>query len=183
LNIKEITDQAITLSGVPIDAFKSRRFINEAMQILAGTYDNACIKSNTTIICTDVNSEYPLPDDCIGVTRVMLNNQKFNNYIIEDGNIIFDYTGTFSVRYIKTPSLTDRKVYQKELNTDIPSIDLIFHRALPFYVAAQVLYTTNPDDKKAGSFIGRFNSIANDVNSKLDRPKRKGARMKAPLFR
>lgn len=183
MNIKEITDQAVTLAGIPIDAFKARRFINEGMQILAATYDSACVRGETNINCTDINGEYPLPADCIGVTKVMLDNQRHNNYTVEGGYITFDYIGTYKVRYIKNPSLTDRKAYEKELTLDVPGIDLLYHRALPFYVAAQALYTVNPSDQKASSFIQGFNSIAKDVDIKLSRPKRKGGRIKAPLFR
>lgn len=183
MNIKEITDQAVTLAMIPIDVLKSRRFINEAMQILASTYDSACIKLETTINCTDTNSEYELPADCIGVNRVTLDGVKRNDYLIEDGYINFQYQGSYKVRYISNPSLTNREIYKKELTTDIPGIDLMFHRALPFYVAAQALYTANPDNKKVGDFMQRFNTIADEVDKKLSRPKRKGGRIKAPLFR
>ena len=183
MNVKEITDQAIELSGVPIDAFKSRRYINEAIQTLATQYDTACINATTDITCTDINAEYPLPDDCIGVTRIIFQNRKFTDFIIEDGNIIFDYVGTFTIRYIKNPILTERKVYQKELNTDIPSINLLYHRALPFYVASQVLLKLNPNDPKITKYSSDFNSITQNADAKLNRQKRKGARIKAPLFR
>lgn len=183
MNIKEITDQAITLAGIPIDAFKARRFINEGMQILASTYDSACIKAEIIINCTDASLEYELPADCIGITKVMLNNQKYNDYSIDGAYITFDYTGTYKVRYITNPSLDDKKVYEKGLTLDIPGINLLYHRALPFYLAAQALYIVNPSDQKAGSFMQGFNSIAKDVDIKLSRPKRKGGRIKAPLFR
>jgi len=184
VNIKEIADQAITLTGgLAIDYFKSRRYINEAMQMLAANYDTACNTDSTTITCTDTNSEYALPEDCIGVTKVLNDNVKFNCFTVYDNNITFDYKGTYAVRYIKNPALTDRKIYQKELYTDIPGINVLYHRALPFYVAAQILLQANPNDPRISKLLSDFNNATENVNMKLMREKRRGARIKAPIFR
>lgn len=173
-------DHVIEISGQTIDLFKTRRYINDAMSILSSTYDTACEKKVTTITCTDVVSEYLLPIDCFGIERVTLNGYKFNNYLVLGNTIRFDYLGTYTIKYNAQAVLPSRKVYEKELGTDIPSINSAYHRPICFYIAAQLFKVNDPENNM---LMTRFNSMSSDTNNKLLKQRRKGSRIKAPLFR
>jgi hypothetical protein len=173
-------NQVIELTGITLDQFKTRRYINDALSILSSMYDTANIKATTTITCTDIVNEYSLPTECFGVVRVKLNGYKYHDYTIEDNLITFEDKGTFEVKYIVSPDLDSVKIYQKELGNDIPPVHEAYHRAICFYVAAQLLDVNDP---KAVLLNNKFTSICEDVNNKLKRQKRKGARVHAPLFR
>jgi hypothetical protein len=183
VTIKDIIDHAYTLSHVQIDAFKARRFIDEAMDRLSQLYDTACDKVTVSIYCNDINAEYSLPEDCIGVYKVTVDGRKFNCFLADNNYIKFEDTGVYQITYLKTPKLTDRDLYDKQLQEDTPSLNIAYHRVLPNYLAAQVLLIENPQDQRGLRYLSDFNTMAQDINSKLNKLKRKGARVKAPLWR
>jgi hypothetical protein len=100
-------------------------YVNETMDSLA-KYDEAG-KKNTTTMTAVKDIWYDLPQ-CLSVKRVLLNNLKYDDFVIENGQIQFKLDGTYTIEYI---GLQDRVLTLE----DTPPINVIFHEALAYGVA------------------------------------------------
>jgi hypothetical protein len=171
MTVQEIMDQAKMIKGVSISLSAAIRWINDAMDKLSTLYDTACTRDDTTIEAEDTTTEYELPDDNVGVVKVLdSDDNRFLDYMVDNGYIRFDYTGEYTVHYLVQPDDVTGA-------DDTPEIHASYHKCLPDYVASKV---SKPYDKELES---EFFRMAEQVNIRLSRPKRRGMRIPARAWR
>ena len=177
MNAKLIIDQAILHKGMPIDFLYAKRFLNEAMSILSSRYDNACTQLNKTIVSTDNNTYYSLDSNIYGVIRVTdSRGYKYDDYVVDFDTIKFGKNDTYTV--------TQLALHPDIINENsVPGIHSAYHYPLSFYVAAADLDRIKPGDMKAKELYTRFFIECENVNARLSRVKRRGAKLPKPVWR
>jgi hypothetical protein len=174
--VKLILDQARILKDNAIDSIYGRRWLNEAMYTLSNKYDSACKSNTSTITCDDVKEEYDLPSGCRAVRKVTDSDGNiYSQYSIDLGKITFEDEDTYTIKYLSTPSnvLTDNE--EPEIHQD-------YHLALSLYVASRELSRVNKTDTRARELLQEFYIETDSINSRLMNMKRRGKKMKAPLW-
>ncbi|MES0334795.1 MAG: hypothetical protein SFH39_00335 [Candidatus Magnetobacterium sp. LHC-1] len=177
MTVQEIINQAIVHIRMSIDSVYGRTHINEAMHELAMKYDTACVKTTTTISCTDSDAYYSMPSDCLKVIRVYdSDGDEYDKtlYRFEQFQIKLDDEDTYTVHYLTTPdSVAD--------NTETPDVNSAYHRPIALFVASKELEDIKPD--KSSILLSKFYAQVDDVNSKLMNPKKRLAKTPIPGFR
>lgn len=164
LNVNRIREQANLHAQLQIDKVYARRWINEAMRVLADLYDSANIRDTVRIDVTDVFVKYPLPNGCKKVKRVYFSKRKYESYEIDVDVIWFEDCGSFDLEYLKIPD-------DVTTDTETPSINEAYHIAISYFVGAKSVETIKP--KRASELLSSFYIYADNANSSLNRIKRK----------
>lgn len=177
MNSKLIRDQAIILAGISIDAVYSRRWQNEAMQLLADMYDSARVFNTTTVTVTDPYSNQTLPTGCFGVTKVRYaDGTTYKRYTVNRSYMRFYDSGTFTVEYLKAPADISG-------DTATPEIDERFHKVIPYWEAAQELSRINASNPKIQELKAQFYRFADVANAAIKSQKRNDITIARRIFR
>lgn len=169
MTVNEIITKTKADMGIPISTPFAIRYINAAMQALANMYDTACVITETVIDAFDKDIEYPIVD-CIGVLKVTRDNDRYIDYTVDFSCIRFRDEGEYTVRYLTYP----RECAGKE---SVPGIHPAYHECICLYIAAMA---NRPRDE---NLLEEFYTLANSVDSRLRRMKRRHLRLPRRLWR
>ena len=197
MNLGDFNEEvSYLLGGDPANLMTVCKFANKGMNVLANRYDTACLKNEIVITCTDVYSEYPLPDDCIGVFKIKdMNGIKYDNYFISYGEITFGQTNDFTISYYSVPVMPVRDAESLDLKTDILPINSNYDKCLTKYIACEILkYTTATTykyrglyrymiDPRIADYTTDFMQESAEAYLRLRRTKRSHMIIKAPMWR
>ena len=177
MNAKLIVDQATLHKAMPIEFIYGKRYINEAMNVLASRYDDACIQDSVDIVCTDVTADYEMPANDFGVLEVIDDSgRRYTDYRTHLGRIAFAREGTYKVVYLRGAAEIVNEASE-------PEIHQIYHYPIAYYVASVDLNRIRPGDPKAQELMVRFFNDAEAAHIRLQRPRRRGIVMSAPIWR
>ena len=185
MNLKEIGEEtSYLLVGEPVNLMTVTKFTNRCMDVLANRYDTACIRKEIAINITDTNTDYDLPDDLIGIYKVIdVNNNKFKDFVVSDKAINISSKGNFTVKYYAIPVLTTREGYDFNIKTDIPPIDNVYHKCIPYYIAMELLKINDAKSPQISIYIQDFVQECKEADTRMKRLKRRNSRIKAPVWR
>lgn len=185
MDVKTIINMANTKSNVILNPVQGRKYINEAMSILASKYDTACVKKEINFNADSIdNLEFDVPSDFIGIIRCKdSSNLKYKKYTVDNISIKFDDIGTYSVEYMTIPILVSKENYDFTIGDDVPPINPSYHVAISFYLASMSLIN-DTDPAKNSNLMVEFYQLANDINNKLNNAQRKSVKkIHAPVWR
>lgn len=185
MTLTDLMEEVIYLTGgEPVNLMTIYKFANKAMDVLANRYDSACIQKTATVNCTDIETEYAIPTDCIGIYKVIgSNNNKYKNYTVSDGFMRFGTQDTYTISYYAIPVMTTRTAIDTAIKTDIPPVNTNYHKCLVKYIAAEILKINNQQDNRVTLYTDDFIQEAKEVDNRLKSLKRANKRVKAPLWR
>lgn len=131
MKVSEIITTAQLDISMKVTSYSAREYINEAMEKIAISTAVARIEEPTEIEVTSTTDYYDLPDGTIAVRRIENSNDgtEYNGIAkTRNESIRIFNTGTYSV-------ITERLPSNVSLDTQVPEISVLFHRALAKYVA------------------------------------------------
>lgn len=169
MTVKEIQQRAQMEVSSFISLPMAIALVNEVSILLCTRYDSAA-PTETRKYEVEAYKEYELPDECIGVKKVTKDGEPYKNYKVIDNFISFSNSGTYDVIIQVTPM-------EVENGEDEPDINEAYHPILYKYLAAKA---TRPVDREIEA---EFYRLADEINIRISRKKRKGMRMPARVWR
>jgi len=169
MTVKEIIENAQALTGQFISTPMAIRHINNAVQFLKTRYDTANI-TNTMEIDTEADKPISLPDDCLGVIKVVHENRPYYDYVVVNNSIIFKDNGKFTLYLQRMPMAV-------ETEHDEPDLPVQYHSILELYLASRMV---QPIDREREQ---EFWVLAEQIHRRLQRMKRRNLRIPARVWR
>jgi len=170
MTVKDIIKHAQLLTGQFISLPVALELINNAVDFLKMRYDTAF----TNVIAMEFEAEpdkpYPIEQDYYGITSVMFEGRPYKDYVVIDNNIVFRDKGKFTVYVQPVP-------IEVTTENDEPDLPMQYHSILKLYVASRM---TRPIDRELEQ---EFWVMAEQINQRLQRRKRKGARIPVGVWR
>ena len=145
-----------------------RRWLNEAIRIIATTCEKGSFVKDETTIEAEKNIYYDLPDN-IGINAVYKDekgrNNRVHNYVEEGDRIHFEEDGSYIVEYKKLP--------HDILNeSDTPQVHELYHLPISYWIASREKLRFNPMDADGHRLSQEFYTQIGTVNENLTRTNR-----------
>jgi len=178
--VSEVINLATVEGGQALRASYALEWIGNAMRLLAQKFDTACVINATKFSITATAEEWnTLPTGCYGVKKVLLDGEKYANYVCDAQNRIMFYSdGTFDVEWMR-PAVKPVDV----LYTETLEINDMYLDAIAKYVSAKNKISIGVELDIAAKAEQDFWKDALDVDSRLKRTKRSGNRIPAREWR
>lgn len=161
-------------------------YINAAVEIVVINYDELGKKVTQEYNITDttVSTWIDLPTDFLVEKRTYYTDDKSrlidaasepNSYLIENGQIRFDFAGDYTMEYVRVPDAITSI-------TNTPNIPSIYHRGLSYYVASRAKGEVFGDEEgEKNELMAKFMSYIQDAYARLN-TRKKRRRVKAPQW-
>lgn len=143
----------------------ARRWINEAIRLVATTCDTGTIKDNIQIVANEPNKWHGIPSNAISVTNVLINGKKTNDYKEDVQRIFLPSAGTYDIEYKRLPKNIG-------LESDTPELHELYHFPLSYWVASREQYRFNPDNVDGQRLEATFYLEIKQVDLKLSKSHR-----------
>lgn len=180
MTVKDIYNEILSKTNRPLNLVTIRRRINEAIDFFSNIYDRMILKSQITINCTDINTYYDIPEDYIGVSKVLdADNRKYAHFQMFNNSINFKDTGNYTLVVNVKPNLQQTKD-SRLLQNEVVNVNPLFLRPLVFYVLSLI----ENNAEKSSNYMNAATTLAQEANfmaKRQDGVNRK--RISAPLWR
>ncbi len=174
MNLGEVKKKALSLmaeysiDGVEISAAENADYLNRMNRFASDAQmeisDKVGIESSYLFVQTGTSEEgynkYTLPIDFKEHLHMNLDDERFNNYRLENKNILVkkSVTGSFEFFYFKNP---------QELTLDTPDsyeleVDVHTQNLIPYFVGGMSLHDENPAvaDRLLNMYFGKLNTVS-----------------------